>query len=534
MKRWLPTALFALLAFPAIASAQTEEGLAGPPSTVSTSAASDSDLESDPESVDPEDGFQLMNLRMLKELSGRPRAVWESLEPYRRVSDATLNWPEIRKDWKAIARQGAIGEAGGFLNFTLALFLKELAVVAVTGDRTRINEFFDGLLTTDFYAHYGLFVAGARIGQVAYAGLLQRYVKPRFVSGLLKTNMVLAAGIALPQIYNGRFEGKAFAVSVASLGLSSVAIEAASAGVKGLMSLKKASSEGKLATLGKQFSTRFGGVAKFGGWVFTAAKLAVILFIAEEAEGLANDWLGVRDARAELTAATKAFAKALADPKATPESVKAATDEYHAIWSRYRNYLFRRLHLEEARFATEVEDLARDAKLSVDLRDGMLDRIPGHKALLEHTRKTYGSVENYVNSATRPAEEAFKKSIGEALTNYEARREALFNDLYEKGLRDTPLLGDLAGDWLSDGGAQDTLLDAVGSASTNRIESYDDENEILDAARAALKSRGRTDLSNALGETRNLVTEIRAADKRLYTGEPAPAPTTGHDRPLGQ
>ena len=258
----------------------------------------------------------------------------------------------------------------------------------------------------------------------------------------------------------------------------------------------------------------------------------MILFIAEEAEGLANDWLGVRDARAELTAATKAFARALADPNATPESVRAATDEYHAVWSRYRNYLFRRLHREEARFATEVEDLARDAKLSEDLHEGMLDRIPGHKALLEHARKTHGTLEGYVNSATEPAEEAFKTSIGEALTNYEARRKALFKELYEKGLRDSPLLGDLAGDWLDGGDAQDSLLDAVGSTSTNRIESYDDENEILESARAALKRRGRDDLLGALGETSDLVTEIRDADKRLYTGEPTPEPS--FDRPLGQ
>ena len=54
----------------------------------------------------------------------------------------------------------------GLAHFGLALFLKGGAVVAAPGDRSRIVEFFDGLMTTDFYKHYGLFVAGARVGEI--------------------------------------------------------------------------------------------------------------------------------------------------------------------------------------------------------------------------------------------------------------------------------------------------------------------------------------------------------------------------------
>ena len=77
---------------------------------------------------------------------------------YRRA-DGTLRW-------KALASDGLLREGGALAHFTLALFLKELAVVMKTGDRSRIEEFFDGLMTTDFYKEYGLFVVGARIGDV--------------------------------------------------------------------------------------------------------------------------------------------------------------------------------------------------------------------------------------------------------------------------------------------------------------------------------------------------------------------------------
>ena len=76
--------------------------------------------------------------------------------------------------------------------------------------------------------------------QVMHVGYLQRFVKPRFVNGVLKTNLVLATGIALPQLINGTFDGKAFAISLGSLGLSSAAVEAGAQGIRWLLNLRRA------------------------------------------------------------------------------------------------------------------------------------------------------------------------------------------------------------------------------------------------------------------------------------------------------
>ena len=102
----------------------------------------------------------------------------------------------------------------------------------------------------------------ARVGEVAYNRYLQRHIKPKFVNGLLKTNLVLAAGIALPMIVEGKFEGRAFAISVGSLGLSSAAVRSGVAGLKWVVNLKKAKDTGALA----RFGTRAGRLAKLGGW----------------------------------------------------------------------------------------------------------------------------------------------------------------------------------------------------------------------------------------------------------------------------
>ncbi|HBP22895.1 MAG TPA: hypothetical protein DEA08_34610, partial [Planctomycetes bacterium] len=57
-------------------------------------------------------------------------------------------------EWKKVAAERAAREAAGVAKFGLALFLKELAIVAQTGDKARIEEFFDYVLSTDFYKHY--------------------------------------------------------------------------------------------------------------------------------------------------------------------------------------------------------------------------------------------------------------------------------------------------------------------------------------------------------------------------------------------
>ena len=58
-------------------------------------------------------------------------------------------------------------------------------------------------------------------------------------------------------------------------------------------------------------------------------------------------------------------------------------------------------------------------------------------------------------------------------------------------------------------------------ASLNRIETYDDEAEVLEATMEALRAAGRDDGADAMSDVRDLVTALRVADERLAGGEGA-------------
>jgi hypothetical protein len=450
----------------------------------------------------------------------------ERLERYRRA-DGTL-------DWKRLTRERALREAGGVAHFALALFLKEVAVVASTGDRARIEEFFEGLLTTDFYKHYGLFVAGARLGEVAYAKYLQRYIRPRFVSGLLKTNLVLAAGMALPMIVEGRFEGRTFAISVASLGLSSTAVRAGVSSIKWVLQLKKARKVGVLARLG--VGSR---LARAGGWFYTVAELAVVLYVADHIDKSVTEWLDGRAARAKLSEAGVAFLEAINDPRVTPASVRAASDAYHNAWIDYRDFLYGPLHADELTLAARLEKVARQARILATRREGTLarlDRVPSIKA---NVISRFGSLEAYSSHLLRKDEEELQAKVKTYLQSYEATRSDHLREVYEDNRRSGDLLagiqqpewalrgsrtnsprdpwgsrGDLFARWGRTNSTKGVAA-ALGNVSSNRLQAYEDEAALLERLAAMAKADGRAGVSDELTLALERVKRLHRADAAL-------------------
>ncbi len=448
------------------------------------------------------------------------------LDPYRRA-DGTL-------DWGRLTRARVLPEVGGLAHFGLALFLKEVAVVAATGDRVRIEEFFDGLLTTDFYAQYGLFVAGARVGEVAYVKTLQRYVRPRFVNGLLKTNLALAAGLALPSIVDGSFTGRSFAISLASLGLSTAAVRTGVAGIRWVVELKQARRAGLLARIG---ASRF---ARAGGWFYTAAELAVVLYLAEELEQLADERLALAESRAAVAAAARALIAAANDPAATPEALRAQAARHAAAWAEHRNFLYAPLQRDEALLAARLERLADRAKVLGDERAAALARLADHPALRANVERRHGSLEAYAAARASADEAELQGDLEGALAAYERDRAAHLAEIYGEGRRETPLLAVVEHrDWLLAGGAAGApgdpygeradlfarwgrsrarghLDDALGAASRNRLQAYDDERELLSALARGQRARGRGDLAQVLEDAAARASAVQEADRRLF------------------
>ncbi|MGE0710454.1 MAG: hypothetical protein AB7N76_09940 [Planctomycetota bacterium] len=454
----------------------------------------------------------------------------DPLAKYRRP-DGTLKWKELTAD-------RALREVGGVGHFALALFLKEVATVASTGDRARIEEFFDGLMTTDFYKQYGLFVAGARVGEVAYVKYLQRFIRPTFVSGLLKTNLVLAAGMALPLIVEGKFEGKAFAISLTSLGLSSAAVKAGVSGIKWVLDLGKAKEAGTLARYGLAGSR----LAKIGGWFYTAAELAVVLYISEKIEHEINEYLDLQKAREELGKAGVAFVDALNDPHATPESTAAAAEAYHQAWIAYRDFLYGPLQVDEAQLAQRLEGAARKAKIKDDERKAALERLDKVPALKASIVRRYGSVEAYANTLVSEGEAAIEKDVNTYVDSYNLNRKKHLDEVYFSNRRTDPFMAGLESrDWLLRGGAtgaegdpwgsrsdtfanwgrsraRGSLQDALGNASTNRLQAYEDEASVYASLAAIARDAGKNDVARTLDERRELTLVLGQADEGLIRG----------------
>ncbi len=448
----------------------------------------------------------------------------DRLAEFRRA-DGTLRW-------KPLLASRALGEAGGLAQFGLALFLKEVAVVAVSGDRARIDEFFDGLLGTDFYTHYGLFVAGARLTEIGYTKYLQRFVKPRFVNGLLKTNLVLAAGLALPMIYEGKLTGRTLAISLGSLGLSATAVKSGVASLKWVTSIEAAKQRGLLARLS---GTK---LAKFGGWFYTALELAVVLYIAEPLDRMANDYLDAKAAREALAKAGADLVRALEGGA----DVAGATAAHHEAWIDYRNFLYHPLQYDEVIFAGRLEGLARKAKLLSDERQAALSRIHQRAFLAKSLKKRHGSVEAFAAARASRDERKIQAKADLYLESYNSSREKHLIEVYADNLRGTLLLDGVtplklrnSEDPFATRIAKDVsrsrtaheLKAAYLQVSLNRREAYDDEAEALAFFAAALRGAGRDSDAQIVDAKRSVVLGLKQADDELREGQlTIPAPVT--------
>jgi DNA uptake protein ComE-like DNA-binding protein len=431
----------------------------------------------------------------------------DMLARYRRV-DGTLKW-------KQVIRDRALQEGVGLAHFGLALFLKEVAVVTATGDRARIEEFFDGLMTTDFYKHYGLFVVGARAGEVAYTKYLQRYVKPRFVNGILKTNLVLATGIALPQLVDGTFEGKAFAITLGSLGLSSAAVKAGMGRIKWVVDLSKVKNTSAVRKL-----AGFRRLARFGGWFYTAAELAVVLWGAEEMEQAVHG--------AEAGAS---FLDVVTDPQATEEALNGAVLDYHMAWIDYRNWLYTPLFQAETIFANRLESVARDAKLAEDKRSAMLATLENNPGLAENILSRHASLDAYAQAITAEADAQVERDVDMYMKSYQDARDASMRDVYEGERRDGAMLDGVSelawsrevesGGFMGIGArtSRDRIVTKLRTVSDNRLQTYEDEAEVIRYAQSQLRKSGQTELADSLDALVTLVERTQAADENVYNGD---------------
>ncbi|MBL4848951.1 MAG: hypothetical protein JKY65_25795 [Planctomycetes bacterium] len=479
--------------------------------------------------------LKALETQRLLELSGRvnpyqllerpaaPGSKADRFARYRRA-DGTLKWGEL-------GAKGAFKAGGSLAHFGLALFLKELALVAATGDKERLGEFFDALQESDFYKHYGLFALGAAGGEIAYARYLQRFVRPRFLSSILRTNIALATGLALPQLLDGSFSGKSFAISLGSLGLSATAVRSGVRGISWVRSLARA----RRGATPLAAATR---LARTGGWFYTVAETAVVLLLAEQIEQRVNAWRDASAARDALAEASGALLQALRDPQATAASIASAAAAHHEAWGAYRAFLYRPLLADDALLAERLGRLAKDAKLADDLRRDRVEKAKQLPAVRARLKRQHGTLEAYAEARGREDEAAHAARVTDVLGTYERARRAKLQQIYAGPRRKEGLLDEVDHlDWLLTSGRagsegdpystrsdllarlgrgrlQASLDDAVRGASSNRLQAFEDEAAFLGAAAKALDATGRGALAAPLREQAARALAERDHDRR--------------------
>jgi hypothetical protein len=455
-----------------------------------------------------------------KALASSIEKLEKELDPYRKTrrANGTIDWKRAGKQF-----------GSGLGHFTLALFLKELAVVSQTGDALLIEEFFQGLLKTDFYIHYGLFSFGAAATDMAYAKYLEkhvsRYVRPRFVNSVLRSQLSLAVGMALPDLVMGKFEGRTFAINLAGLGLSSAAVKTGVAGIKWVANATRLT--GGASFLGKLAKAR--KLAAVSGWVYTAAETAVVLYYGDKISRKIDAHLERKKLQEQVREAVDAMLK---DPKG--DGARERADAVTAAFRDYRDFTSRPLYEAEGLLTHRLGKLATDVKQNDDAFRRMQETV---------AKRGLDSLGGAARRLAESRNEKFQTAAGRAIDAYERSFKEAKTKVYREGVAintiddDEGTLAALRGEEeptsgsvfsrFGRGSAKRNLLESVSTLPPDsRLGVYDQEAELW---RAMAVAHSDDPLAAAYFEERGRqLSEVRELDKNVVLGV-ASKPTPSAD-----
>jgi len=425
--------------------------------------------------------------------------------PAERIEITNDPFVELRRgdgtiDWKKFSAREAATGVGGLAHFAFSLFLKELALVLSTGDYGRLEEFVDGLLTTDFFYNYGLFAAGARGVDYLFGRYVRRMTRKRFLTGVVRSNLVLAAGLMVPMIARREFDLRTFAVDVTALGLSATAVKAAIEGTKGVYRLVR----------GRSLAFNLGRLSSPAGWVFTAAETAVVLLVGDRLANWMDGWLDERAVRGAVKDAEGRLEDLLGrlergervDPADLTAAIRAVEDGYDDL----RRFQARPLRGRLDAYRAEVgEEAARATRRDPGL-DALRRTVDDNPALRAYLDRRYEGVDGYVESVRGEHGRAVEEILREEGAALDADFERLLARVY-----------------LGEGSVEE------GPTEGSRLATYDEETTLLlRAMDATTDPEARRHIALAIERVRL----SRTMDTAVYhagneTRERAPADGTG-------
>lgn len=406
----------------------------------------------------------------------RSKAILENrADPYAllRNKRGMVNWDKV----KSFSKNHGLGVA----SFTLGLFLMELAKAVESGDRATIEAFFDGLTHTDFWASYAVFSIGAEVGSAFYGKYLQRFVKPTFVSNVLRANVALASGMLISELAMGHFNGKTFAINATGLMLSSTAVKVGLEGIKWVHNLKRMKNARRLVT-----ALRLGSAP---GWIYSGVETAVVLFFGEKiSRGITRLWDRYQLSK-RLRERIKDFVIASKKARSTDDpALKAALEELSSAFSAFRNAELADAILAGEELQRELAELGTEAMGKENGFVRMDKIIAADPSKFEHLRANVERMRRdhdiEMNKQAKAAMSRFQKAYDEGLRK--AYEENQRGRVYRASKFDTP--------------------------SRNRPESFDDEAAIYEYAASLTSS---SSVRTFLRDRAALVREVKAKDREL-------------------
>ncbi|MEE9263617.1 MAG: hypothetical protein V3V11_04090 [Vicinamibacteria bacterium] len=370
---------------------------------------------------------------------------------------------------------------------------------AATDDPNRASRHFKELLDSGLYLRLGVSKLSGLPATVAYERYLDAYLKTRtrFLRSMAKASIVISTGAALRMFARADLDGRAFAISAASLGLSTASVGASLRGIEQIRELRAARRTGVLTRL--RAARRY---AKFSGWVYRASEELLIVLVADDLEERLNEHLAVQTARKALGDAIGEFLDAVNEAG----TLEAAMEAHSEAWEDYRNFLYRSLIPYEEEFERCVSRVARDALMLDTRRRAMTERLPDHPALKRNIETRFPSIEAYIEHSLIEDRGKIDEDAAACLATYNSQREERLSEIYEDNRRNSRLLEGI--DLNSIRGRELTR------ASENRIQTYEDELDVLAAIAHGIRE---LDLEADLIEAEIAVVErMKTLDANLF------------------
>ena len=257
--------------------------------------------------------------------------------------------------------------------------------------------------------------------------------------------------------------------------------------------------------------------------MYQGASEVVIVVLADKLEERLAGYLEEQAARGELRGAVFEFLDALGEPQGLADAVA----RHGQAWTDYRLSLYRPLLPLEMDLNQCLKNVARDAAI-YEGTSSAVRRIRDYPALRSSIEERYGSIERYAEDLFRKDRVNVDTRANSCIERYDSGRASTPRTIYEDHRRSSPLLTRIedpasvltayeAGTESSGfQTARASLRRGLDTLSANRIQSYDDELELLELVASWLASHGHeTGPVTAALET---VRRTKALDERLLGG----------------